>query len=211
MLTEEKYQELKAKCPADCRMNQQGAYVPEELIDPVALQEDGMVTDMVSNIKGLILTQQQVKSSHIDSVLAHLSLSTGDAVTEQNYKDLSIPPFTTLDGRESVKVVIQPIFRANVRIAELQVFVKAAAAEVDGGKKLVQGILSLVSGKTVNTDLLKRIDATKIFSASASWKKAIQMLPDCLDEVDRRVYIRYYIFVDGVEQMLEVNWSKIDV
>ncbi|MCI5211188.1 MAG: DUF3164 family protein, partial [Candidatus Electrothrix sp. ATG2] len=210
-VSEEKYQKIKKNCPEGCLVNQEGHYVPKEVIEARVLLQDELVGNLFAEILELAQLQKTVKNKHVAEYLDFVDLATDSFVDPVKALGLKLPPLFSFDGRRSVEIDVQPVFRANVRIAELQELVRQAGQEVEGGKKIIAGIMKLAVGKKANTKLIKQMNGTGMFDGSESWSRAMALLPDCLDLVDKSIYIRYRTYVDGRGTMLELNWSSIPV
>lgn len=211
MISEEKYKKLKGKCPEDCLINQEGHFVPRDVVAPRVLLQDELVANLFAEILELAQLQKTTKAKHVDEYLDFVDLATESFIDPAKALGLKIPPLYSFDGRRSVEIDVQPVYRANVRITELQKLVQQAGQEIEGGKKLIAGIMTLAVGKKANTKLLKQMNGTGMFDGSESWAKAMALMPDCLDLVDKSIYIRYRTYVDGKGTMLELNWSSIPV
>lgn len=210
-ITEEKYNELRTICPQGCLINQEGHFVPEDIIEIRVLLQDEMVRNLFAEIEELAQLQRTMKNKHVAEYLDFVDLATNSFVDPVKAMKLNLPPLYSFDGRRSIEVDVQPVYRANVRITELQELVRQAGTEVDGGKKMIAGIMKLAVGKRANTKLLKQMNNTGMFDGSESWARAMSIMPDCLDLVDKSVYIRYRYHIGGKSQLLELNWSSIPI
>jgi len=207
-LSERKLVELQEQCPANCLMKGDGTYVPLVLISAAEQQKNALVRQLFAKAEEAHEILRELKTIATADVVAHIDLVTGPAVDEKKIAQQSNKLYS-FDGTMEIEYTLNPIYRVNERIVEVQALVEKAASEVADGKQLVKAIRELSVGGRVQEEVIKWLDKSQVFAGSASWKEAMLLIKECLEEVEKRPYLRFYRHTEGKRELVLLNFSAV--
>ena len=192
-----------------------GNLVPTSNIDDVTLQKDELVKGMYAVAAQIHTAVKEFKETCRDESIAHLQIANGDRVTENQCKESTT--LYNFDGSIKWKIEASPDIRATERVIELQALIRKAMNDLTGGLKegvgkLLETVLNLETGKTVDLKLLEKLRKNRVLQGK-SWEAAMAILPDCTEKVGVTVYHRFYRKDEETGQwlMLPLNFSAIEV
>lgn len=188
-----------------------GGYQFPHLLPAADVQRDEIVRELVAEAADLNKLLKDYKAKCEEMLVAHVALV--NETEEPAPRDLN-GSYETLDGTLVVEVDYAPVVKGTEKMVQLKSLLRAALEEL--GEELdpatvamIKGFLR-VDGSSPDLRSLERNKHQAVLMRSASWREAVDLLPDCTVVNGYHPYFRFFrVDEEGVRTPVFRNFSAI--
>lgn len=188
-----------------------GGYQFPHLLPAADVQRDETVRELVAEAAELHARQVAFKRKCEDMLITHVALV--NETEDPTPRDLS-GQYETLDGTEVIDVDYAPVAQATEKLVQLKSLLRAALEEL--GEELDPATVAMiksflrVDGRSPDLRSLERNKHQSVLMRSASWREAVDLLPECTVVNGYHPYFRFFrVDEEGVRTPVFRNFSAI--
>jgi hypothetical protein len=195
------------KIPEGYRMDARGRLVPEELIRPIDLARDALVTEIVSKAKSMAELLGQLKGGFFADIAAFISLS-AEQYGAKVGGDKGNVQLLSFDGKYKVLRAISEtlVFDERLQAAKalidscLQRWTEGSQPEI---KVLIDDAFQVDKSGAINTGRV--LSLRRLSIEDEQWQQAMKAIGEAVQVAGSKSYIRVYERIGDTDQYRAIN------